>query len=209
MKRILSVVLVASFCLGAVAVTGCGSETATAKEYMEKGDELSKKMSLLTSDAVFDAGSLLAQLGVQVIETGEIDPQTVTDEAADQLETIIANGLKAKAEYEKILDLKGVDDYKAYAEERIKAIESTVLVLNAVQELLDELGDPTNRKSTSDTLANWAKSNLEVAVDAVKAFSSWRSAANIRKEKGLGPEEKVEEEPEPVEEDAPSSAPKN
>ena len=67
MLRMLSVVLVASFCLGAVAVTGCGSETATAKEYMEKGDELSKKMSLLTSDAVFDAGSLLAQLGVQFI----------------------------------------------------------------------------------------------------------------------------------------------
>lgn len=190
--------------MGALVAAGCGA-TDKAKTYMEEGDALSKQMRSLTNDAAFDATALLTELGVQVSDTGNINPQTITDAANKRIESIIANGEKAKAEYEKILALNGVEDHKAYAEQRIKALDSTIVVLEAVKGLLDKIGDPTNNKSLKDTTAQWAKSNLRVAVDAVKAYTSWRNAEKIRKEKKLGPVEVVEEKP--AEESAPASAP--
>ncbi len=195
MKKILVVALAAAVLLSALAAVGCGGDTGKAGAYMEEGDALSKKMRSLTGSAVFDAVALLAELGIQVSETGDIDPQAITDTASKQLNAIVANGEKAKIEYEKILDLSGVDDYKAYAEQRIKAIDSTIVVLESVDGLLDKLGDPTNKDSVRNTIARWAKSNLEVTVDAVKAFTSWRSAEKIKNEKNLGPVEEVEGEP--------------
>ena len=199
MKRILVLMMAVAVCMAAVAAAGCGA-TDKAKAYMEEGDALSKQMRSFTGDAVFDVAALLAELGVQVNETGDVDPQTITDAANKQIDSIIANGEKAKAEYEKILALDGVEDYKAYAEQRIKAIDSTIVVLEAVKGLLEKIGDPTNKESIDATVARWAKSNLGVAVDAVKAYTSWRSAEKIKEEKNLGPVE-------PVEESAPASTP--
>ena len=194
MKRILVVAVVVVVCAGALAAAGCGNADK-AKKYMEEGDRLSKKMRSLSDDAAFDAVTLLAELGVQVSETGNIDPQTVTDAANRQIDSIIANGEKAKLQYEKILLLDGVEDYKEYAQHRIDAINSTTAVLEVVGGLLDMIGDPANKKSVSATAAEWAKSNVQVAADALKAYSSWRSADKIKKEKELGPVEVVESAP--------------
>jgi uncharacterized lipoprotein YehR (DUF1307 family) len=204
MKRIMAVIVVVAVCLGALVAAGCG-ETDKAKSYMEEGDTLSKEMRSLSDQSGFDVVGMLAELGVQVSETGNIDPQTVTDEAERQIDSIVASGEKAKAEYQKILELKDVEDYKSYAEERIKAIDSTIAVLEAVGELLGMIGDPANQKSVSATAAEWAKSNTQTAVDAVKAYSSWRSADNIRKEKNLGPEEVIESAP--LQQSTPASKP--
>jgi hypothetical protein len=200
MKKAIAMALVAAVLVGSFALMGCGGDTSKAKEYMEAGDELSKQMSTLTDDAVFNAAALLAELGIEVSETGTIDPQTVTDAANKRLDKTIAGGEKAKAEYEKILDLNDVEAYKDYARQRIAAIDSTIVVLEAVQGLLDEIGDPNNKDSISATVARWAKSNLDVTVDAVKAYSSWRSAEKIKEENNLGP---VEEE---TQDSAPSSS---
>lgn len=118
------------------------------------------------------------------------------------IDTIIANGKKATTEYNKILDLKGVDVYQDYARQCISAIESTTAVLEAVQGLLTEIGDPANKKSFKDTMTQWAKSNIRAAADAVTAFSSWSNAAKIKKDNNLGQVEEV------VESSAPSSSPK-
>ena len=202
MKKILIVALVLALCLGALAAAGCGDDTETARSYMEKGDALSKKMRTFSNDAVFDAGALLADLGIQISETGTVKAQTVTDAANKQIDTIIANGKKATTEYNKILDLKGVDVYQDYARQCISAIESTTAVLEAVQGLLTEIGDPANKKSFKDTMTQWAKSNTRAAADAVTAFSSWSNAAKIKKDNNLGQVEEV------VESSAPSSSPK-
>jgi cytochrome c556 len=186
-KKILIVTLVAALCLSAVAAAGCGGDTETAKSYMRTADELSSRMSGLTSDNAFDALGLLADLGVQISETGTVEAETVTDAAIEQLDIIIENGEKAKAEYEKIGDLDGVEAYKEYASARIKAIDSTITVLEAVQELLAVLGDPDNKASVAATLGDWAKANAGTAVDAVRAYTSWRDADSIREENNLGP----------------------
>ena len=204
MKKILVVAVALALCVGVLAAAGCGS-TDKAKTYMEQGDALSKQMRSLTNDVTFDATALLADLGVQLSDTGNINPQTITNAANKKIDSVIANGKKAKTEYEKILALNGVEDYKAYAEQRIKAIDSTVAVLDAVKGLLDKIGDPANKKSLKDTSAQWAKSNIRVAVDAVRAYTSWSNAENIRKEKKLGPIEVVEKKP--AGESVPASAP--
>ncbi|HEY5530526.1 MAG TPA: hypothetical protein VIK22_00825 [Candidatus Anoxymicrobiaceae bacterium] len=204
MKKILVVAVALALCVGVLAAAGCGS-TDKAKTYMEQGDALSKQMRSLTNDVTFDATALLADLGVQLSDTGNINPQTITNAANKKIDSVIANGKKAKTEYDKILALNGVEDYKAYAEQRIKAIDSTVAVLDAVKGLLDKIGDPANKKSLKDTSAQWAKSNIRVAVDAVRAYTSWSNAENIRKEKKLGPIEVVEKKP--AGESVPASAP--
>lgn len=201
-KKILIVAIVALICLGAVAVAGCGDDMAQATSYMEEGDALSAKMRAITNDAVFDAGTLLAELGIQISETGNVKPQTLTDTANKQIDSIIANGEKAKAEYEKILALKGVDAYKDYARQRMSAIDRTITVLEAVQGLFGEIGDPNNKASISSTITDWTKASIGVAVDAVRAFSDWRSADKIKKDNNLGPLEEV------VQDSAPTSSPK-
>jgi hypothetical protein len=198
----MAIVALVLICLGAVLAAGCGDDTATAKSYMEQGDALSVKMRALTSDTVFDAGALLAELGIQISDTGTVDWKTVTDAASKQIDTISANGEKAKAEYEKILDLKGVEAYKEYTRQRTEAIDSTVAVLVSVKSLVNSLGDPKNKGSVSNTVAQWAKSNIRVAGDAVKAFTSWRSADATKKDNNLGQVEEV------VQDTAPSSTPK-
>ena len=194
MKKILVVTVALALCVGVLAAAGCGA-TDKAKTYMEKGDALSKQMRSLTNDVAFDATALLADLGVQLSDTGSIKTKTITDAANKRIDSVIANGKKAKAEYDKILALNGVEDYKAYAEQRISAIDSTIAVLEAVKGLLGKIGDPANKKSLKDTTAQWAKSNIGVAVDAVRAYTSWSNAENIRKEKKLGPVEVVKEKP--------------
>lgn len=204
MRKILFVAVVVAVCTAVLVVAGCG-EADKAKTYMEEGDALSKQMRALSDDASFDVAALLAELGVQVSETGDIDPQTITDEVNSQIDSIIEDGEAAIAEYEKILALDDVEDYKAYADERIKAIDSTIVVLKAVKGLMNEIGDSADGKSVSETAAEWAKSNAAVAVDAVRAYTSWREAEKIKKENDLGPAETVEEKP--AEESTPSSKP--
>lgn len=183
MKKIIVLALAAVLLLAALALPGCGEE-GKAAEYMREGDELSKNMRSLTYKADFDTAAVLAELGFEVSDTGDIQP--ITDEAGRQLDSIISRGKEAKEEYEKILDLNGVEEYKAYAEKRISAIDSTIKVLDAFEELLDDLGDPENTASTRQKMESWAKSHVDAAADAVKAFLSWRDAENIRKDKNLG-----------------------
>ncbi len=183
MKKLVASAAMAVVLAAALYLAGCGDQ-GKAAEYMKNGDELSQKMRSLTYSADFDTVALLAKLGLKVSETGGVKP--VTDEAAKQLDAIIANGEKAKAEYEKILRLRGVEDYKAYAEKRISAIDDTTGVLKALKELLGQLGDPGNTASTQSIITSWAKDNTEAAADAVKAYLNWRDAENIRKDKGLG-----------------------
>lgn len=198
MRRILIVSLVLALCLGVVIASGCNDDTAQAKTYMEKADQLSRSMRLYTGESAFDVAGLLAELGIEVGQTGTVDKQKITETANETLDLVVSNGEKAKDEYDKILALKGAEAYKKYAEARIKAINNTIAVLEPIQGLLDEIGSANNKDSVSTTLANWAKANVGVAIDAVKAFTSWRDADKIKKENNLGPAEEVVKDSVPV-----------
>lgn len=204
MRKALVFTLVALLCLGAVLAAGCGQENK-ARTYMEQGDKLSVKMRSLTDDAVFDVVGLLAELGIQLKDTGTVEAGTITDAGIKQVDAVIVDGEKAVKEYEKIMELDGAEEYKEYAEQRVSAIQKTVTVLKAVKKLLAQLGDADNTKSVLDTTTAWAKDNVRVAIDGVRAFTAWRNAEKIKKENNLGPiEEPVKE---PAQETAPQSAP--
>lgn len=203
MRKAIALLVLFALCAGAALAAGCGDGTAQARAHMERADRLSSGMRLLADDAAFDVAGLLAELGVELKESGTVNKQTVTGAADEQLDRIIANGEKARKEYGKILELEGAEPYKEYASARIKAIEDTVEVLEPVRELLGEIGSPGNTASAGATLTGWVKANTRVAAHAVKAFASWRSAGQIRKKNDLGPEP----EPEPVNNTAPGSSP--
>ncbi len=201
MRKAVVLLVLLALCGGAALAAGCGDGTAQARTHMEQADRLSSGMRLLADDAAFDVAGLLAELGVEVKESGTVNKQAVTDAANEQLDRIIANGEKARKEYAKILELEGADPYKEYARARIKAIEDTIKVLEPVGKLLEEIGSPGNTASIGATVTEWAKANARVAVRAVKAFASWRSAAQVREKNNLGPEQ------EPAGDTSPGTAP--
>lgn len=201
MRKAVVLLVLLALCGGAALAAGCGDGVAQARKHMEQADRLSSGMRLLADDAAFDVAGLLAELGVEVKESGTVNKQAVTDAANEQLDRIIANGEKARKEYAKILELEGADPYKEYARARIKAIEDTIKVLEPVEKLLDEIADPGNTASIGATVTGWAKANAGVAVRAVKAFASWRSAARVREKNNLGPEQ------EPARDTSPGKAP--
>lgn len=184
MNRALVLTLAAVLAIGLIAVGGCG-DTSKAQDYMKKGDDLSLKLSDYTGEAGFDALGFLSKLGVEFADTGSVSSKSVLDEALKQLDKLSAEGEKAIAEYRKILSLDGVDDYKAYAEFRIKAVESEMAVLAAVGDLLDRLAGAPEGTSVKDSVTDWAKANTDAAVAAVEAFTNARDASNLKKEKSL------------------------
>lgn len=170
--------------VGLVTVAGCG-DASKAKEYAENGDELSLRLDEYTDDAGFDALDFLSRLGVEFLDTGGVSSETVIDEALNQIANLTAEGEKAIAEYEKILGLSGVDDYKQYAKYRVTAVESEIVVLAALGDLLDRLASAPEGTSLKDTVSDWARDSTGAAVAAVEAFTNSTDAANLKKEKGL------------------------
>ena len=108
----------------ACAVSGCNSEEKKVREYLNSAYEKSK---VVTENQV-----KFEEMGQDLIEyyDGLVD---ITPESIQQLdeyfsgmaEIMAAIGAAAeqtKAEYEKVLGLKGIEKYKEYAENRIEAI---------------------------------------------------------------------------------------
>ena len=134
MRKQLALVILLVLVTGSIlTVAGCGNKDK-AKDYMKTGDELSTKLAGLNNAfKSFDLFKFLEEVGVELNESGSIDPATITDTTNEQLDTMIRTGTEAKAEYGKILDLGGVEDYKEYAAARIEAIDSTISIIEDVQ----------------------------------------------------------------------------
>lgn len=185
MKRVLLVVLSVLLVATMVAAAGCGA-TDEAKEYMKEGDDLSVELKEYTETASKNLTDFLVELGVDLALTGTTEFKTVVDQASTQINNLIAEGEKAKASYEKILSLDGVEDYKQYADYRIKAIDYSSEVLKQLENLLTTLETAASQgKSLKDTVVEWGKQNASVIADAVKATTYWVDAENLKKNKNL------------------------
>jgi len=181
MKKALVMVLAAALALSMLAIAGCGEEDK-AREYMQKGDELSEEVTLFTTDTLKDAGALLATLGLEYASTGTVEAQTLTDEGKAQIESLIEAAEAAKAEYAKILELDDVEKYKEYATLRIKALNGTIEVLESLTGLLDELANAEEGTPVSQVVTEWGKASTAVLVTAVEIYTANRDAQNIQKE---------------------------
>lgn len=185
MRKQLALVILLVLVAGSIlTVAGCGNKDK-AKDYMKTGDELSTKLAGLNNAfKSFDLFKFLEEVGVELNESGSIDPATITDTTNEQLDTMIRTGTEAKAEYGKILDLGGVEDYKEYAAARIDAIDSTISIIEDVQLLLDTIADTTNTASTSEKISSWLTSSGVVS-GSLSAYSRWNDAKKIKENHGL------------------------
>lgn len=112
--------------IAATAVTGCSSEESTARKYVEQARQQTKDVAT-NQDKVKKKGEELAEL-FQLLG----DPPTSEDAQKMRQLTAELSGLidasnkaaqKTRPEYEKVLKLKDVADYKAYARNKIEVLE--------------------------------------------------------------------------------------
>lgn len=186
MKKYLVVLLAVMLTAGCLGLLGCGGDTGKAKENMETADAafaaLEKKLD--------EMGKLSEEL-IGAAVTGNlaaITPEKVQRVSA--LVTEVAPEIEAvKADYQKILELKGVDDYAEYATTMIAALDAQAVSVKAGGELLAKLvpvlqsGDPAQISAAiKDNAAGIATvQDLSKATDM--AFAA---AKKIKTDKNLG-----------------------
>lgn len=169
--------------LSMILVTGCGAPIEEAKKYMKNGDDLSVRLKSYTDEAKYDAVAIVAQFGVQLAATGGVDHKAAAAEGKNQINKLIRDGRKAKEEYGKILELKDVEDYKNYAELRIKAIDSSIATLQGVSDLLTEIEGATGKPA--DVAEAWLKENPKVVGELAKSVAYWTEAEVTKRKKNL------------------------
>lgn len=143
MRKLLVIVLIAALSLTMLTfLAGCGgsdANTEDAKSYMSTGDGYmdSAEMDWIALD------EMQADLATQIMGG---DLTAVTGEAGEALQQefeVAFDGLSsaldsAKAEYEKIRALDGVQDYKDYASKMIEAINVYENALDSAIKLADD-----------------------------------------------------------------------
>lgn len=118
MKRFATVAVVVMLSISLVFVlAGCGGDTAQAKEYMEQGDRLVQQLQEEAQEW---------QTGVTTSMQDVSDPEkyaAAIDRAKSSANDLGDTAEEAKAEFQKIKGLEGVDDYKEYADLQIEALD--------------------------------------------------------------------------------------
>lgn len=143
MKKAVVVLLIAALSLSMLAfLAGCGGDANKdeAKNYMKAGDNYMTEVKTATEELEglqTDLAST-AMGGDMSAITGEAG-EAVQAEVAAILDTIETSLSSAEAEYEKILALEGVQDYKDYATLMIEAIGAYMEQLGYTQTLVDTL----------------------------------------------------------------------
>jgi len=145
MKRALVIVLAAALALSMLAVlAGCGGDANKdeAKGLMQAGDNYMSEVDIALTELTEMQTELAttAMGGDMSAVTGEAGA-AMTEEVMGILDTIAENLELAKAEYEKILALDGVQDYKDYANLMIDAVDIYLEQLDYTSELVVTLID--------------------------------------------------------------------
>lgn len=145
MKRVLVIALAAALALSMLAVlAGCGGDANKddAKALMQAGDNYMSEVDIALTELTEMQTELAttAMGGDMSAVTGEAGA-AMTEQVMGILDTIAENLELAKAEYEKILALDGVQDYKDYANLMIEAIDIYLEQLDYTSQLVVTLID--------------------------------------------------------------------
>jgi len=185
MKKALIIVMAVVLAATMLSVGGCG-DTSKAQEYMKAGDDASVKLESYTQKAKSGLDEFLIELGVDLTVSDTPTLETAVKAANEQLDSLIAEAKKGKAEYEKILDLEGVDKYQKYATLRINALDNTVVVLEGLQDLLNQLVKASAAgKSLTNEMKTWTEKNADVVAALAKAIAYWADAASYKSSNNL------------------------
>lgn len=170
------------------ALAGCGGEDkdkAKAQEYMEAGDAGWEK-----ADATYDDAISKMQQSIVALSSGAGDPQAEAGMLRGAMLAVQEGLDAARVEYEKILDLNGVEDYKTYAGMMLDAIALTEEHLAAAGILLNKVlaelqsGAITDVSAYLQGLVSGPEfMELNAKGDAITAGT--KEAKDFKKEKGL------------------------
>lgn len=151
MKRhvtVITIIIMISGCL--IFLPGCGNDTEEAKKYMNAGDNIISNLQTNSETLVTQMTEIGNDLSNGTI-TSSSQLETRTEEYEKNTKDLVEQANKAKAEYKKILDLNGVDDYADYAKLGIDLIGTAVSFLEEMNQLLQETLDYL-KKAESGTL---------------------------------------------------------
>ncbi|MBN1288792.1 MAG: hypothetical protein JXA49_04050 [Actinobacteria bacterium] len=170
--------------------TGCNSNESKAKEFMQKGDSLSSEIQSIAQSSEESVMDLLTAFGLDLFAASAGAWETSSGEVIDKIDLYKENVEVAKKEYGRILDLDGVEEYKKYAELRIKSLDSLASVLKGMKVLVDDLGVALSKgKSVKDATGKWLDENKYVEVDLAKSLVYWAEAALYKSRNNLGGDE--------------------
>jgi len=143
-KKLIIVILIVMIGAGMLAlVAGCGTDTKQAQQYINAGDEIVKK---------FQSAAQPWENEISAAQAAVSDPAQFSADvakakaAAGNLPRIID---EAKAEYEKIKGLKGVDDYARYASLEIEALDKIKQVIQKTNNYFDQMIALNNSSNTT------------------------------------------------------------
>ncbi|MDD5748018.1 MAG: hypothetical protein PHP64_03045 [Actinomycetota bacterium] len=131
-----SVLLLLTGALCALLVfAGCGGQVKEAKEYMQKADTLFENVDAKLSKASSKSNEIIGK-AVTGDTTSLKQKADVIGDITKTFESAVEELERVQAQYKKILDLKGVEDYIEYANAMIKAIDAEIESVKAGNEFL-------------------------------------------------------------------------
>jgi enamine deaminase RidA (YjgF/YER057c/UK114 family) len=153
MKRAVVAILVAVLSLTMLSLLGgCGGEAdkEEAQSLMKSGDNYMSEVQLATEELQAMQGDLTASAmgGDTAALTGEAGAamQAQVEEILDSMEASLK---AAQGEYEQILALDGVEDYKEYANTMLEAIDVYLEQLGYTRELIGMLVESLSAMAAS------------------------------------------------------------
>ena len=184
MRKLLALMMVVLVGVALLAIAGCSSgDTSTAKTDLKAADAAYNKLS---TDLAQLQTTLVPVLGGAL--TGDFSNVTQQNlQAADSSITpAVQRTSEVAAEYAKVDSLKGVDDYKAYADAMKKVVTMNEQLLKQGQGLIQAL-TPLAGNTAAIQQYFQANSNLlpqlqEASNVATKAYND---AQQIKKDKNL------------------------
>lgn len=123
-----------------ISMMGCGGDTGKAREYMNQGDEYWTEAASASESMQENLNTLVTDLANGEY-TSSADFKGDADDVIEETEEVIDGAKKAKAEYEKIKALSGVEDYVEYADLMIEAADKGTKAGNEIVDFLDKLSD--------------------------------------------------------------------
>ncbi len=183
MRKLLVVLLILMLGVTVSVLAGCGGDTSTAKADLKQADA---DYNALNKDLTQLQSSLTTTIGGAVSGNySAITPQIVQTADAT-ISKALAEMPKIKAEYQKVDSLKGVSDYKSYADAMVKAVDANMAALQQGKQFIDGLTPiVSNQAAVAQyfTTNGDALNNLQSVNNA--ASTAYQDAQTIKQDKNL------------------------
>jgi uncharacterized protein YoxC len=191
MKRLVAITSMMLICLlGSAFLPGCGGTRGQAQAYMKKGDETVLVIEKDSKTLVAKTNQTFSDL-YKAIDAGKTPDAGAFEEDSQEIEALAEKMLDtasdAKAEYEKIIVLKGVPDYVNYAEAKVKVIDANVKGLKELQTFLGQQEEKLTVKPFDPVAFQIAVVQFSDSLDKLgqETDKLQKTAEDLKKEKEL------------------------